>query len=125
MPHIGNYKTPGVYVQELDAFPPSIVGVQTAVPAFIGYTSKATVNGASVTKKPVKVNSLVEFEAIFGGADPGGFKLTPFPDATEPKATKDITLGVASYIVAFNNTTPQHYLYNSMRLYYANGGGPC
>ena len=34
-------RTPGVYITELAAFPPSIVGVQTAVPAFIGYTEKA------------------------------------------------------------------------------------
>jgi phage tail sheath protein FI len=42
------YKTPGVYVTELDAFPPALVGVQTAVPAFIGYTEKAVANGQSV-----------------------------------------------------------------------------
>ncbi|MES2354020.1 MAG: hypothetical protein V4568_06350 [Pseudomonadota bacterium] len=36
-----NRKTPGVYVTEIDAFPPSIVGVETAVPIFIGYTETA------------------------------------------------------------------------------------
>ncbi|MBX7135350.1 MAG: hypothetical protein K1X67_21990 [Fimbriimonadaceae bacterium] len=34
-----NLKTPGVYVTEIDAFPTNIVGVQTAVAAFIGTAS--------------------------------------------------------------------------------------
>ena len=44
------YKTPGVYIEEIDAFPPSIVGVETAVPVFIGYTAKAERKGRSVLK---------------------------------------------------------------------------
>ena len=31
-------KTPGVYVNEIPSFPPSIAQVATAIPAFIGYT---------------------------------------------------------------------------------------
>ena len=34
-------KTPGVYVTELSAFTQSVVGVDTAVPIFIGYTETA------------------------------------------------------------------------------------
>ena len=34
------HKTPGVYISEPDSFPPAIVGVETAVPAFIGYTGR-------------------------------------------------------------------------------------
>ena len=30
------YATPGVYVEEIPTFPPSVVGVATAVPAFLG-----------------------------------------------------------------------------------------
>ena len=33
--------TPGVYIDELNAFPNSVVPVATAVPAFIGYTPTA------------------------------------------------------------------------------------
>ena len=36
------YKTPGVYVEEIPKFPPSVAPVATAIPAFIGYTEKAT-----------------------------------------------------------------------------------
>ena len=35
------YKTPGVYVEEISLLPPSVAQVETAIPAFIGYTEKA------------------------------------------------------------------------------------
>lgn len=36
-----NIKSPGVYINEQNAFSNSIVPVATAVPAFIGYTPQA------------------------------------------------------------------------------------
>jgi phage tail sheath protein FI len=39
--NISSIKTPGVYINEIDAFPPSIAQVATAIPAFVGYTQKA------------------------------------------------------------------------------------
>jgi len=39
------YKTPGVYIEEISKFPPSIAEVATAIPAFIGYTQQAIVKG--------------------------------------------------------------------------------
>ena len=42
---MGQYKTPGVYIVEKSAFPNSVVEVATAVPAFIGYTEKASNKG--------------------------------------------------------------------------------
>ena len=36
-----NIKTPGVYINELNAFPNSVVPVATAVPGVIGYTPNA------------------------------------------------------------------------------------
>jgi uncharacterized protein len=38
------YSTPGVYIEEIVKFPPSVAQVETAIPAFIGYTEKATNN---------------------------------------------------------------------------------
>ena len=38
-------KTPGVYIQEKNAFSTSVVEAATAIPAFIGITEKA-VNGS-------------------------------------------------------------------------------
>jgi uncharacterized protein len=34
-------KTPGVYIEEKSIFPPSVAQVETAIPAFIGYTETA------------------------------------------------------------------------------------
>ena len=59
-------KTPGVYIQELDAFGNSVVPVPTAIPAFIGYTEKTSYNGKSLVNKAVRVTSLAEFLSIFG-----------------------------------------------------------
>ncbi len=33
-------KTPGVYVKEIRTLPPSVAGLDTAIPVFIGYTEK-------------------------------------------------------------------------------------
>lgn len=63
-------KTPGVYIQELDAFGNSVVPVPTAVPAFIGYTAQTSFNGKSLLNKAVKVTSLAEFLMIFGPTAP-------------------------------------------------------
>ena len=63
-------KTPGVYIQELDAFGNSVVPVATAVPAFIGYTEQTSFNGKSLLNKAVKVTSLAEFLTIFGKTAP-------------------------------------------------------
>lgn len=38
---MGEYKTPGVYIKEKNAFGNSIVEAETAIPVFIGRTEKA------------------------------------------------------------------------------------
>ncbi len=96
---ISSIKTPGVYINEINGFPPSIAQVATAIPAFVGYTEKGP-------SEPTKVKSLLEYGQIFGGA-------------SEP-AGVNITLNV-EYLV----TESQFKLYNSLRLFFANGGGTC
>ena len=62
------YKTPGVYVQEIALFPPSVAQVETAIPAFIGFTAFAlTPEGKSLVNVPARIKSLLEFESLFGG----------------------------------------------------------
>src|SRR4051812_49427796 len=112
------YKTPGVYVEELDAFPPSIVGVETAVPAFIGYTEKAEQGGRSVLKRPVRISSMVDYVAIFGGPFDYLFDVTPADD----KKPANAWIGGTGFHVSVDKS---FLLYNSLRLFYANGGGEC
>lgn len=61
-------KTPGVYIEEKDAFGNSVVAVETAVPVFIGYTQNAQRNGKSLVGTPFKISSLKEYNDYFGGA---------------------------------------------------------
>lgn len=105
--NISAIKTPGVYINEIDAFPPSIAQVATAIPAFVGYTQKA----ASLNV-PTRISSLMEYEQFFGGA--------PTPAS--------ISVDLDSNLVPLDTssvTESQFKLYNSMRLFYANGGGEC
>ena len=57
---MAQYKTPGVYIEEVNSFPGSIAAVETAVPAFIGYTQKTVCDGIDNTYKCVLISSLLD-----------------------------------------------------------------
>ncbi len=66
---IPRLKTPGVYVEEIPKLPPSIAQVETAIPAFIGYTEIAVDSrGLPLLNEPKRITSLLEYERFFGGA---------------------------------------------------------
>ncbi len=99
-----NYKTPGAYIEEISKFPPSVAQVETAIPAFIGYTAIAT------ETEPVRITSLLEYETIFGGANP------------ETGISATITEG--NVVVTHTSISPNN-MYYTLQMYFANGGGPC
>ena len=104
-----NYKTPGAYVEEVSKFPPSVAQVETAIPAFIGYTEKGELN------EPTRITSLLEYKTLFGGAQPQtGISVT-------------ITDGVATILTPGTTleSTTTFKMYYAMQMYFANGGGPC
>lgn len=68
-------KTPGVYIVERNAFPNSVVEVETAVPAFIGYTEKASNKGKPLTNTPWLIQSMTEYLEYFGGAPEPEFRI--------------------------------------------------
>ena len=104
-------KTPGVYVIEKSIFPPSVAQVATAIPAFIGYTEKATKRVPGDLKlKPTKIDSLLEYRQYFGGAPPLNITSVQLDNNN---ALADATID------------PQYFLYDSLRLFFANGGGEC
>lgn len=109
-----SYKTPGVYVEEISIFPPSVAQVETAIPAFIGYTESALVDGvdyhAESILKPIKIGSLKEYEYFFGGA--------PDPTTIEIELKSDNSVKSA-------NVNGINLLYDSLRMFFANGGGDC
>ncbi len=105
-------KTPGVYVQEISKFPPSVAPVATAIPAFIGYTEKATeLSDGDLTMVPKRISSMLDYETYFGFAE----------DETE------INVEVTSdgKIIVSNSSPSDYKMYYSMQMYFANGGGPC
>src|SRR5690625_5651417 len=68
-----NYRTPGVYVEEISTLPASVAGVETAIPAFVGYTQFTESEGESVLFEPVRITSLLEYREMFGGPQPETF----------------------------------------------------
>jgi phage tail sheath protein FI len=126
-----NIKSPGVYINELNAFPNSVVPVATAVPAFIGYTPQALYEGKSYLNMGQKITSFAEFQAIYCYPDPA----PPAPAAkqynpeyylvqqkSKPVNQSYMVIDNAYYALVPDPNTI-YYLYNSIRLFYQNGGG--
>lgn len=110
------YKTPGVYLEEISKFPPSVVPVETAIPAFIGYTEKtADASGNDLKNKAQRITSLLEFEELFGA---------PHVEDLNVDVKETAEEGIS---VTFNSppSQPRAYLAYGMRLFYGNSGGPC
>ncbi len=113
-------KTPGVYINEIPSFPPSVAQVSTAIPVFIGYTQKALdAAGNSLTNIPTKIFSLLEYIQFFGKAE----NETGITVAINKTTSGGITTGVSGK--ASISSISKHNMYYSMRLYFDNGGGPC
>jgi phage tail sheath protein FI len=111
------YKHPGVYVEEISTIPPSIAQVETAIPAFIGYTEKREKNGIEFgANLPQRITSLLEYEKMFGAA----FRETLDVVINEPKPGENLPA------IAVSAPTPSPYiLYYHVKMFYENGGGPC
>lgn len=112
---MAEYKTPGVYIEEIPKLPPSIASVETAIPAFIGYTQKAQLKEAGdLLNKPRRITSMLEYEQYFGG---------PLPETT---ITVTIDTTQSKVDVQGKVTDPSKYLmYYSLQLFFINGGGDC
>ncbi|EAZ79315.1 phage tail sheath family protein [Algoriphagus machipongonensis] len=125
-----NIKMPGVYIEEKNAFPNSVVGVATAIPAFIGYTPQANLNGKSCINKPVKISSFNEFKSIFcfpnepNSSNPKQ-QYTPsyylVKQEKEPENTPWLTIRGSYYAIVPDPSTV-YYLYSSILLFFQNGG---
>ncbi|SHF18866.1 hypothetical protein SAMN05443144_10668 [Fodinibius roseus] len=116
---MADYKTPGVYIEEISKLPASVAPVATAIPAFVGYTSKMERDGETLDPNtPVRVTSLMEFETIFGGPFPEDFAVTVGdPPSGETNSTIEVE--------AESPGLSPYRLYYQLQMYFANGGGPC
>jgi phage tail sheath protein FI len=114
---MAEYKSPGVYIEEIGAFASPIVGVDTAIAVFVGHTETASQAGRAVTLVPTRIASLIEYSAIFGGAHQARFKVQQ-----AVAADADFTAGGQGYALSSAKTFNLH---DSIRLFYANGGRQC
>ena len=111
-----NLRTPGVYIVEDSKFPPSVVAVETAIPAFVAYTSSTQYAGENLLNRPVAINSLLEFQAIFGPPPLiGNFSVTLDELGNVVGAVPDPNAGAHA----------RFRLAHAMRHFYDNGGGRC
>ncbi len=109
---MATYSTPGVYIEEIAKFPPSVAQVETAIPAFIGYTEKATNKAeGDLSEVPTRISSMLDYETYFGFA----------------QAEQGMVVDVNDDVISVRSlTSPSPFLmYYSLQLYFANGGGPC
>ncbi|WP_291528271.1 phage tail sheath family protein [Bacteroides sp. UBA939] len=123
---MGEYKTPGVYIVEKNAFGNSVVEVETAVPAFIGYTEKALNGTEELIGKPWKITSMTEFIQYFGGMHTPKYticlKTGGEESAPSAKSFSVKTSSGSEFSIAVEN---DYTLYLHMLLFFTNGGGPC
>jgi phage tail sheath protein FI len=123
-------KTPGVYIEEVSFDAHSVVPIPTAVPAFIGYTPKASFNGNSFLNKAIKISSFAEFQTFFClenlPKESPVKQYSPQYYVVEQKPgvnyINGLTINGKQYAVLPDPGTI-YYLFNSIRLFYENGGG--
>jgi hypothetical protein len=122
-------KTPGVYIVEKNAFPNSVVEVATAVPAFIGHTEKADNRSKPLSFKPWRISSMAEFHQYYGMGPNPRFNIAVKSD---PSALADFTAldkdnKTTEYVLEqpAGKDGGSYTLYNAMRHFFQNGGGPC
>lgn len=109
-------RMPGVYTQEVPTLPPTVGVIQSAVPVFIGYTEKASWKGESLSGKPTRIKSMKEYEERFGGAKK--VEIEVIVDNRQ-------ALPIRPEVLVDKVTTLKHKMHYALKLYYANGGGPC
>ncbi|HLF64388.1 MAG TPA: phage tail sheath C-terminal domain-containing protein [Saprospiraceae bacterium] len=110
-----DYKTPGVFIEEVALFPPSVAAVATAIPAFIGHTA-ITQDAGQVTliNRPIRITSLLDFTQLYGG---------PYNPVTYTVQVNPAAAFTILEVTPVNGR--RYYLFDAVRHYFDNGGGPC
>ena len=102
---MATHKTPVVYTEETNPLQVAVAEVETAIPAFFGFTEKGSKN------VPLRITSMAEYQMSFGGADP------------ETNVVVNVQGSVVT--VSLPQPTSRYVLFYAMQLYFANGGGAC
>lgn len=118
---MGEYKTPGVYSKEQNAFSSSVVEAETAIPVFIGLTEKATDGTESLLNRPVRISSMAEYEKYFGKAKTHRFNVT-LADKPDEGA---LSVKLGDKVLQAKLEGKLCTLYYHLVMFFANGGGTC
>lgn len=116
------FSAPDVYVQEIKVFPPSVAEVETAIPAFIGYTQNARKDADNdLILKPTKIYSMTQYEQYFGKTRSVGcdVAITEVDGVKQARVTDPVP-PIPGYVFF-----PDYLLYDAVKLYFDNGGGKC
>jgi uncharacterized protein len=117
------YRTPDPIVLERPVRPPAIADVETAIPAFIGYTQRARRRRANdLILVPTRVGSLAEYEQLFGSARPDRIAVTVTRTADGALALGRLAI---SGVPESDVTLPDYLLHHSVRSFFDNGGREC
>lgn len=113
------YKSPGVYIEEINTLPRSIAAVETAIPVFIGRTNVDPAN-LDFHRKPTRILSMLDYVNHFGTAPAQEFEI-------DIKQNEDLVGQITNTEIELKTavTTPSHYMFYALQLYFTNGGGPC
>ncbi len=118
---MNTYNTPGVFIEEISTLPASVAAVETAIPAFIGFTEFAGPDGGgdeSLRNTPTRITSLLDYQNLFGGPNNENISIT-IRDEVEAST-------LISRTVITDLAQPSDYkLYYALQLFFSNGGGPC
>ncbi|KAA2239277.1 phage tail sheath family protein [Chitinophaga agrisoli] len=121
---MATYRSPGVYVEEIASFPPSIAEVESAVPAFVGYTQKAdSLAPNDLRKVATPITSWSEYLTYFGGPqpeDPANVTI-----AVDEQRTGATTTGFKVAVTIATANLRKHIFYHAVKHFFANGGGRC
>jgi phage tail sheath protein FI len=116
------YKTTGDAIAEVSNLPTSITSVETAVPAFIGYTSKAQkLEIGDLLFNPTRIDSLPEYEMYFGTKVNESITLF-LADEMENTLSGHV---LVSRKIEVRIAYPKNNMHYHLQHYFANGGGPC
>lgn len=130
--NLNTVKTPGVYIDEVSLLPPSVAPVETAVPAFIGYTETRP-NSTGIV--PVVITSFLEYQQLFGGPQsPSDLSITVtvtdtfrdiFTDPTDPTTYTHSEFLSRAVSTDSGAIRPDHNMFFAVQHYFSNGGGKC
>lgn len=107
--------TPGVYIDEISTMPPSVAEVESAIPAFVGYTEFETYKNI-----PQKVTSMADFILLFGGGPPED------ESKVEILVDKKKLAGIDVFTVDIKiKEVSKNILWYAMKHFFDNGGSSC